>query len=85
MYRNKIFVITTASLLLCWFVLSMVWGSYHAASDGFNELGFPFPFYRSFLGKCFDCLQTGILWKGLVGDLALVVLLALFIVRYMIR
>jgi len=26
----------------------MVWGSYHAASDGFNELGFPLLFTEAF-------------------------------------
>lgn len=77
MFKSRIFVITTASLLLCWLVLSLALGSYHAASDGINQMGFPFTFYRSFSGKCFKCSETGILWEGLIADLVLVLVLAL--------
>jgi hypothetical protein len=76
MFKKRIFFITTASLVLAWLVLSLVLGSYHAATDGYNSIGVPAVFYRSFAGKCFDCLPTGILWEGLVMDLVLVLVLA---------
>ena len=79
MTRNKIFIITSASLLLCWLVLSMVLGTYEEASDGFTEMGLPFAFFRGFSGKCSDCPETRIVWKGLIADLVIVLMAALLV------
>lgn len=79
MLKNRIFIIAPASLLFSWLVLSIALGGYHEASDGFTEVGFPFTFYRGFSGKYFDCPETGILSKGLIADLGIVIVIAVLV------
>jgi len=66
-----------------WLVVSFLFGKFEASSDGYNEIGFPFTFYRTFSGKCFDCKETGFLLGWFLLDF-LSVLIVAFILRMII-
>lgn len=76
----KIFVI----IFPCWLVGSFLFGKFEAYEDGYNEIGFPFVFYRTFSGKCFDCKQTGFMLGHFILD-ALIVLLLAFLLKKIIQ
>lgn len=53
-----------------------------AASDGFDQYGFPFTFYDSFSGKCDDCYQNfGFKPLNLLLNILLISCLAFVIVK----
>ncbi|MDJ1503852.1 hypothetical protein [Xanthocytophaga agilis] len=56
-----------------WGAMCCVFGQYEASSDGFNEIGFPFVFLRTFAGKCLECeqLDIGFIFLGFLADLLL--------------
>jgi hypothetical protein len=76
----KIFLATVA----VWLVLSFIFGKFEASNDGYNEIGFPFVFYRSFSGKCFDCKEVGFFWKWFFLDIVTILVIA-FIIKVVIR
>lgn len=71
-------------VLSLWIVLTVVTGRFESSSDGYSELGFPFVFYRSFSGKCTECADTGVLWRGVVLDCGIVLLTA-YILHLMLK
>lgn len=75
----KIFVV----IFLSWLVVSFSFGKFEASSDGYNEIGVPFAFYRTFSGKCFDCKETGFLLEWFLLDF-LIVLIVVFILSMVI-
>ncbi|MCO6498195.1 MAG: hypothetical protein J5I50_11105 [Chitinophagaceae bacterium] len=76
----KIFVI----IFSCWLVGSFLFGKFEAYEDGYNEIGFPFVFYRTFSGKCFDCKEIGFLLRYFLLD-ALIILILAFLLRIIIH
>ena len=77
--KLKIFLVVFAG----WLGTSFLFGKFWASSDGYNEIGFPFTFYRTFSGKCFDCNETGFFLGGFLLDF-LIVLIVTFISRMII-
>ncbi len=68
--------------LAIWIILVLIFGKYEAQSDGFNELGIPFVFYRYFSGKGdYNKLHLGINYCNLIIDLAIVFLISLIIMN----
>ncbi len=70
-------------IFLGWLIASFSFGKFEASSDGYNEIGFPFTFYRSFSGKCFDCKETGFLLEWFLLD-SLIILIFAFLLRIII-
>ena len=82
----KRFFITFSICLVVWLVISWITGLNQAASDGFNEIGFPFVFYREFHGKGnYAELDLGINYKNLIIDLLIVSLVAWGITKVLQR
>lgn len=77
---SKIFLVYS----LIWIALCCVFGEYKASSDDFNEIGFPFVFYREYNGKCIECeqLNTGFITLGLTADLGLIFMLSIMAFYY---
>ena len=73
MLRHRIYLKTFLVISFCWLIVSVLLSKFKSSSDGYNEIGFPLVFYRSFSGKCFDCKETGFLLKGFFLDIAIVV------------
>jgi hypothetical protein len=64
-------------LFLLWLIVSLIFGTYEAAGDGFDDIGIPFVAHRAFSGKCGPtCPTTGVLWSGLFYDLSIVAALS---------
>lgn len=78
LYLKIFFLVAT-----CWLIFSFLFGRFKSIADGYNEVGFPFVFYRSFSGKCFDCKDIGFLWKEFFLDIAVVFAIA-FILKIVI-
>ena len=72
MFKHSFVLKVFAIIFSSWFVGSLLFGKFEAYEDGYNEIGFPFVFYRSFSGKCFDCKEIGFLSKGFLLDLLIV-------------
>lgn len=84
MLRYRLYLKIFFLLTICWLIVSVLFGTFKSINDGYNEIGFPFTFYRSFSGKCFDCKEVGFLWKGFLLDVAIVLVIA-FIVRITVQ
>jgi len=84
MFSFKLYLRSLVLLAACWMVINVISIKFEASSDGYSEMGLPFPFYRRFTGKCFNCKEVGFLWKGFLLDI--VILLALgVIIQVVIR
>jgi hypothetical protein len=79
MYKYKRYAKVFLVILSCWIFISFLISRFDSSSDGYNEIGFPFVFYRSFFGKCFECKEVGLLWDGFVLDIGIVLLIAFFL------
>lgn len=84
MLRYRIYIKTFLVISFCWLIVSILLSKFKSSSDGYNEIGFPLVFYRSFSGKCRDCKETGFLLKGFFLDIAIVVAIAL-VLQILIR
>jgi hypothetical protein len=79
MQRRTGFLKLLLVVFICWLAISYLLGKFEASSDGYNEIGIPFPFYRVFNGKCFDCKQSGLLVGGLVFDVLVLMCIVLIL------
>ena len=63
--------------VILWVIAVMLTMKSQAASDGFNEIGFPFVIFREFAGKGdHNHLELGFLYKNLLLDVGIVLLMA---------
>jgi hypothetical protein len=78
--KIKTVVFSFVIIVFFWLLLSLLLGTYRAASDGLNEVGFPFTFYRKFTGKCIACEYKNVfLFGNFILDILLILLLSLVI------
>jgi hypothetical protein len=84
MFRFKVLIKVFLSLTIFWLILSVLFGRFNSSSDGYNEIGFPFTFYRSFSGKCFNCKVLGLLGKELLLDIVILIVIT-FIFQIVVK
>jgi hypothetical protein len=72
MLKNQLNLKIIAAIILCWLILNIVFSKFESPSDGYDEVGFPFIFYRDFAGKCDECLATGFFLKEFLLNIGIV-------------
>lgn len=66
-----------------WLIVSVVFGKHNSANDGYNEIGVPFTFYRSYSGKTISNYQSiQLSWYGLTSDILIVLIVIVVISRF---
>lgn len=85
MHKKRSLVTFAIITFALWLIISFLFGKFGAASDGYNEIGFPFLFYRSFTGKCFECKEGGLLINGLLWDLVVVLIIVILGILIIIK
>ena len=77
--KYQLFIRNFSIVTSIWILLSFLFGKFQAASDGYNEIGFPFTFYRVIGGKCIECKEAGFLWSPFIYDILIVFFVSFFV------
>ena len=80
MLKNQLYLKVIAAIILCWLILNIAFSKFESPSDGYDEVGFPFIFYRDFAGKCDDCLATGFFLKEFLLNISIVLIITMILV-----
>jgi hypothetical protein len=78
MLKNQLYLKVTGIIILSWLILNIVFSKFESPIDGYDEVGFPFIFYRDFAGKCDDCLITGFFLKEFLLNIGIVFIITVF-------